>query len=135
MKKLTTHFLHSQGISIPKRSKRQAATFYSYRRLDAIDINIDCHCVGGPNYDDYDVVAIVVGLVRKRADNFLLSTRHDHVNYVEDWQEMKWNEKRKRKTNRKSFASAKAAKWKPNSDNENAKKRQETVNFILEFMR
>lgn len=35
----------------------------------------------------------VVGLVRKRADNFLLSTRHDHVNYVEDWQEMKWKTK------------------------------------------
>lgn len=79
-----------QGISIPKRSKRQAATFYSYRRLDAIDINIDCHCVGGPNYDnDDDDGDDVVGLVRKRADNFLLSTRHDHVNYVEDWQEMK----------------------------------------------
>lgn len=92
--------LYSQGISIPKRSKRQAATFYSYRRLDAIDINIDCHCVGGPNYDydyddddddadDDDDGDDVVGLVRKRADNFLLSTRHDHVNYVEDWQEMK----------------------------------------------
>lgn len=110
-----------QGISIPKRSKRQAETFYSYRRLDAIDINIDCQCVGGPQQQlrrRRRRRRRVVGLVRKRADNFLLSTRHDHVNYVEDWQEMKWKTKsekireKKNRTNRRK-SQMKTEKAKP----------------------
>ncbi|EDW01733.1 GH20296 [Drosophila grimshawi] len=80
-----------QGIQ--KTQLTTSQTFYGYRRLDAIDIDIDCHCVGGCTDADFDFDFDfdcdcdsnsdddddnVVGLVRKRADNFLLSTRNDH---------------------------------------------------------
>lgn len=85
-----------------RREKTQLTTsqaFYSYRRLDAIDI--DCQCVGGRD-DAVVLVVVVVELVRKRVDNFLLSTRNDHVNYVGDWQEKKITRRRRQNENRQA---------------------------------